>query len=303
MLSAFLRLLLGDAQDRELIAENPLDRPLRKRTTKAARAQRIKRVTFRPFIAAELERLLDVLHAPRDEREGIFFPPTEAMLLTGLRWGEVCGLLWSDVSWTGGQVNISRALPRRGENKTEPTKTAARWSISLRPPLADLLMRQQARSACRSSGRTNLPGLPRPTDRVHDLAEAGLVCRNPTGSCCAPRRRCAEGVPSDLHHVRACLRPKPQADLRGSGPYLDTHDERCLRQLHRPCELARRHGTGTGFRAVRVGSRRGRAGLPMGSPRLPRSSKEKPRRANCSSGRMNLARPARLERATFRSAT
>ena len=41
----------------------------------------------------------------------------------------------------------------------------------------------------------------------------------------------------------------------------------------------------------------------MGSPRLPSAQSEKPRRANYSTGRCFLARPARLERAASRSAT
>jgi hypothetical protein len=51
-----LRLVLRDARERELIRKSPLDRSLPKRTTKAVRASCMNRVTFRPFIALELER-------------------------------------------------------------------------------------------------------------------------------------------------------------------------------------------------------------------------------------------------------
>ena len=82
------------------------------------------------------------------------------MLLTGLRWGEVCGLLWSDVSWTGGQIHVRRALVRGEDNPEEPTKTAALWSIPIRAPISDLLIRQQARSRVgRAEGRVS-PGEP-----------------------------------------------------------------------------------------------------------------------------------------------
>jgi integrase len=106
----------------------------------------VKRVSFRPFIASELEVLLDVLRAPRTRHEGMYFPPTEFMVLTGLRWGEAAGVCWSDVSLTGGQIHIRRTVVRGEDNLEEPTKTAEEWSIPIRPPLADLLMRQHQRT-------------------------------------------------------------------------------------------------------------------------------------------------------------
>ncbi len=154
-----LRMVRRDSRKRELIAESPLDRPLPKRTTKAVRASRAKRAAFRPFLASELERFLEILRAPRNEREGIYFPPTEFMLLTGLRWGEAAGVCWSDVSLTGGQVHIRRAVVRGEDNLEEPTKTAEKWSIPIRPPLADLLWRQRGRSYLgRAEGRV-FPGV------------------------------------------------------------------------------------------------------------------------------------------------
>lgn len=160
-----LRLVLRDARERELIAESPLDRPLPKRATKAIRASRTKRVTFRPFIASELELLLDILRSPRSESEGLYFPPTEFMVLTGLRWGEAAGVCWSDVSLTGGQIHIHRAVVRGEDNLEEPTKTAEKWSIPIRQPLVGLLMRQRERSYLgRPEGRV-FPGLDgRPID-------------------------------------------------------------------------------------------------------------------------------------------
>ena len=160
-----LRLVLRDARERELIPESPLDRPLPKRTTKAIRASQGKRVTFRPFIASELELLLDILRSPRNENEGMYFPPTEFMLLTGLRWGEAAGVCWSDVSLASGQVHIRRAVVRGEDNLEEPTKTAEKWSIPVRPPLESLLRQQRERSYLgRPEGRV-FPGIDgRPID-------------------------------------------------------------------------------------------------------------------------------------------
>ena len=102
-------------------------------------------MTFRPFTAAELEILLDVIRAPRDATEGLYFPLTELLLVTGLRWGEGPGLLWSRVSWGGGLLHIVTAAVR-GMADLDHTKTGADWTIPLRAPLSDLLMRQRERS-------------------------------------------------------------------------------------------------------------------------------------------------------------
>jgi integrase len=160
-----LRLVLRDARERELIVDSPLDRPLPKRATKAVLASRAKRVTFRPFIASELELLRDILRSPRSESEGLYFPPTEFMVLTGLRWGEAVGVCWSDVSLASGQVHIRREVVRGEDTLEEPTKTAEKWSIPIRAPLASLIERQRERSYLgRPEGRV-FPGLDgRPID-------------------------------------------------------------------------------------------------------------------------------------------
>jgi integrase len=143
---AVLRLILRDARERGLIQESPLDQPLPRRSTKAIRASRARRVRFRPFIAAELEILLDVLREPRNLTEALYFPPTEFMVLTGLRWGEAVGLTWADVSRDGGWIHVQRAVVRGEDDRNEPTKTGNSWSIPLREPLADLLHHQRGRS-------------------------------------------------------------------------------------------------------------------------------------------------------------
>ena len=142
---AFLRLLIRDARLAGLVESSPFDVPLPRRRTKHDRQQRqTKRVTFRPLLAAELERVLEVLRSPRDATERMWFPLTDLLLLTGLRWGEGAGLLWPDVSERGALVHVQRTLARGG--RVEPTKTGASWTIPIRAPLADLLQRQRALS-------------------------------------------------------------------------------------------------------------------------------------------------------------
>lgn len=112
---AFLRLLIRDARLAGLVESSPFDVPLPRRRTKHDRQQRqTKRVTFRPLLAAELERVLEVLRSPRDATERMWFPLTDLLLLTGLRWGEGAGLLWPDVSERGALVHVQRTLARGG---------------------------------------------------------------------------------------------------------------------------------------------------------------------------------------------
>ena len=148
-----LRLMMIDARGEGLIEKTPFDTPIRRPRTKRRRAAaKSKRVTFQPLIADELEALLKVLRNPRDSTERMFHPLTEALLLTGLRWAEPAAWVWPDVSTTGSQVHICRALPKHGTlelaeiQKAPPTKTGEVWSIPLRKPLAESLMRQRQRS-------------------------------------------------------------------------------------------------------------------------------------------------------------
>jgi integrase len=70
-------------------------------------------------------------------------------LLTGLRFGEVAGLKWTDLCLSGPtqRADIRRALARHGPDRDdEPTKTGAEWSITLRAPVLDLLRRQRERA-------------------------------------------------------------------------------------------------------------------------------------------------------------
>ncbi len=107
-----LRLILRDAKMREHIAKSPFDEPLPKRRTKRTQAQMSKKVTFRPFVADELETLLAVLRDPHDSIERMYFPVTEALLLTGLRWGEGAAWIWPHISQPERLIYILHALPK-----------------------------------------------------------------------------------------------------------------------------------------------------------------------------------------------
>jgi integrase len=154
-----LRLMLLDARENRLVESTPFDAPLRRRRTKRHRAAtRSRRVTFQPFSLAEMRALLKELRSPdaTDVNQAHFYPLTEALFLTGLRWAEAAAWVWPDVSNSGGRLHIRRAIPKYGTLDLEeldiedpeeaPTKTGEEWSISIRVPLANLLLRQRQRS-------------------------------------------------------------------------------------------------------------------------------------------------------------
>jgi site-specific recombinase XerD len=156
-----LRMMIRDARLHGLVKTSPFDTELpRRRTKQQRREQRVRRVTFRPFEAWELERLLEALRAPRKATDRLWFPVTEALLLTGLRFGEAAALKWTDATLDGPapRAVIRRALSRYGPSRDdEPTKTGAEWSIVLRAPMLALLRRQQERSYVGHPGRWIFP--------------------------------------------------------------------------------------------------------------------------------------------------
>ncbi len=143
-----LRMMLRDARLDGIISSSPLDAPMPRRRTKRQREQqRTRRVTFRPFEVQELDRLAEALREPRDSTERLYFPLTEFLLLTGLRFGEGAALRWPHLSVAGRRLRIERAVSRYSRpGQDEATKTAAEWEIPLRPHLAALLERQRAQS-------------------------------------------------------------------------------------------------------------------------------------------------------------
>jgi integrase len=144
-----LRQILVSAQDSGLIESVPFEARLHVgRTKRARRESSSRRLTFSPLCGSELNKLLDTLRNPTDATERRYWPLTEFLLLTGLRFGEGAALRWSpDVSRSGNVLTIQRSRPHYGRATIdEPTKTGAVWQIPIREPLADLLRRQRAMS-------------------------------------------------------------------------------------------------------------------------------------------------------------
>jgi integrase len=146
-----LRLCLRDAEIRKQIAVNPFATALPRQRTKRGSGGNRKRVTFRPFIAAELALVLDVVRAPQNPTEALYFPLTEFLLLTGLRWGEGAAVQWSRASRMGRLIHVDQSY-ERGSRELGATKTAETWTIPMRPVLLDLLERQEIRCGGQHGG-------------------------------------------------------------------------------------------------------------------------------------------------------
>ncbi len=106
----YLRRMLRDAVLAGHLDQNPLEIPLPTRRTKENRRQRTRRVAKRPLTADQLTALLNVCQDPRTNRpaELQWFPLTEALLLTGLRWGEAAAWMWAIVG--ADKMRIERAI-------------------------------------------------------------------------------------------------------------------------------------------------------------------------------------------------
>ena len=146
---ATLRRMLEAAVLAGLLDVNPFVTKIPATRTKERRRAARERVDKRPLSAEELVAILEVCRKPDADRplEACWFPLTEALLLTGLRFGEVAALMWPVVDWRRSRVVIVRAREHYGPVDPEAaTKTGAEWSIPLRRPLRELLRRQRARS-------------------------------------------------------------------------------------------------------------------------------------------------------------
>lgn len=127
-----LSTLLAAAVRMGYLEHNPMDRvqrPRKKRTHRAALTEED---------AARLIRLLDAL--PEDRR--CFRLAVLLALLCGLRLGEVVALRYSDISWTAGTIDISRAVKYTSATGTftaDPKTDSAVRQITLPPAILDIL--------------------------------------------------------------------------------------------------------------------------------------------------------------------
>ncbi len=101
----------------------------------------LARTEARYLPAADVVRLLDAARGLR------YHPAIMLMAATGLRRGEVAGLLWSDVKLANGELTVRRTLSRVGGELvlTEPKTARSRRRVPLHAGVVTLLGEHRAR--------------------------------------------------------------------------------------------------------------------------------------------------------------
>ena len=166
---AMLHRCLKDAEAAHVIARNPTD------------GAAVPKANHRPKQILTKEQM-DIFLAAVDRNE-IWRDFFYTELTTGLRKGEICGLMWSDFDSKQGTLSVRRTIHRRrgGGVTTGATKTGAgKRVITLPPSTAELLQKRKKRSYSQwIFCHPLLPEQPLPPDMAHNrmktlLKRAGL---------------------------------------------------------------------------------------------------------------------------------
>lgn len=174
--------ILGNAVRRGLIPVNPVDRLER------GERPRTERQEMRALERDEIRALLEAADAA-------YRPLLATAIFTGLRRGELLGLVWADVDFEAGLVRVRKQLDLDGARVTPKTPQAVR-EVVLMPALGRILREHRLaspfagdrqpvfassvgtplhyrnvnrRGLGQSAGRAGLNGQGRPNLRFHDL--------------------------------------------------------------------------------------------------------------------------------------
>jgi integrase len=138
-LLAVLSKMLRDAARSDYVRQNPvdkLDRSDKPQSRKLAKA-------------IDLDELLAVVKA-LPHRWATF---GLVKVLTGLRWGEIASLEWTDVDFQTGKINVQRATPAGTSGAGDPKSLTSRRSVDMLWPVKQALLDMPQR------GRLVFPGV------------------------------------------------------------------------------------------------------------------------------------------------
>lgn len=125
-LLAVLSKMMGDAMRSDYVRQNPVDKlDRREKPQVRRRAQAID--------LDEIVRLLEIL-------PGRWAPFALMAVLTGLRWGEIVALEWTDVDFEAGKINVRRATPVGTTGPQDPKSLTSQRSIDLLWPVRQMLL-------------------------------------------------------------------------------------------------------------------------------------------------------------------
>jgi len=125
-LLAVLGKILGDAVKSDYIRENPVERI----------DPRDKPRTRKNIQAIDVDKLLNLLRALPQEWAVL----SMVAVLTGLRWGELAGLEWSDVDFVAGQIYVRRAIPAGAREPQDLKSVASNRSVDMVWPVRQVLL-------------------------------------------------------------------------------------------------------------------------------------------------------------------
>ena len=141
IIHAVLHKALGDALRWGLIPRNPVSVVLK---------PKVPRTEMKVLSADQVRQFL--ISVRGDRNEALY----HVAVSTGLRQGEILGLMWSDLDWETGRLQIQRQVqraPAEGLKLVEPKSAAGRRLIVLGPSTLKKLLehskRQRAESACK----------------------------------------------------------------------------------------------------------------------------------------------------------
>jgi integrase len=124
--------LLGHAARRGLIPANPVQR------LEVGERPKLERREKRILSPEEMKRLLD--------NAGRYRALIATALFTGMRLGEIIGLVWDDVDLTAGVIHVRYQLDLRGD-RVAPKTPQARRAIVIVPALVTVLEQHRERSS------------------------------------------------------------------------------------------------------------------------------------------------------------
>jgi integrase len=131
--------VLGHAARRGLIPANPM--------RKLERGERpaVGRREMRILDREQIGQLLEAARTPT------YRALLATAIFTGLRQGELLGLTWADVDFSGGLVRVRKSLDRPG-TRTEPKTPHAIREVALMPALGRILREHKLRSSFSGPG-------------------------------------------------------------------------------------------------------------------------------------------------------
>lgn len=144
----------------------------------------------------ELGRLLDETHAEAPDMRAMIW----VGFTTGMRFGELSALQWSDIDFEGGLIHVRKS---QVNGNVGPTKTRSRRTVPLHPVVAEILhahasWQQEKRIRGRESGFLFLPTRTRTTGDDDGVVSEALRLRY-SNVLSKPLARCAERAKVNKH--------------------------------------------------------------------------------------------------------